>query len=278
MNTDNFKQALNAMSSRVNWTRQQHVVALYLYNKLPFGLFHQRNPEVVKYSKLLGRTPSALAMKLSNFASLDPVITSSGRKGLKGASKADVQIWEEMNSNWGSFSQEILKTVTSIKNNKLSPDNDQNHNLELKAADQDRAYFGKERTITTRARVGQSLFRSAVLSSYNFKCCMSGLSIPRLLIASHIVPWKDDPENRLHPANGLALSMIHDKAFDSGIITVTDDYKILVSKKYHSIDDEFFNSSLLKYNGEKLILPNKFSPKSQFLEFHRDTVFESLDA
>ena len=83
------------MTARKNWTRQQHVIALYLYNKLPFGLFHQHNSEVIKYSKLIGRTPSALAMKLCNLASLDPVITSSGRKGLQGASKADSLIWQE---------------------------------------------------------------------------------------------------------------------------------------------------------------------------------------
>lgn len=262
------------MSTRRNWTRAEHLIALHLYNELPFGSFDQRNIEVIKYSKHIGRTPSALAMKLSNLASLDPVITSSGRKGLEGASKADRLIWQEMNDNWIELSNEIRTAVNEL--NMLSTGTtDTSFNRENSEKED---YSGKERLISTKARIGQSAFRNAVLSSYNFKCCVSGLSIPSLLVASHIVPWSEDTENRLHPCNGLALSMIHDKAFDIGIITITEDFKILVSQKYHSKDDEFFNSSLLKYNGENLILPNKFNPKAEFLEFHRDTIFESRAA
>ena len=84
------------MPSRIAWTRQQLLVAFSLYCKMPFGKLHSRNPEIIKYAGLLGRTPSALAMKLTNIASLDPAIIASGRKGLKGASKADRQMWEEM--------------------------------------------------------------------------------------------------------------------------------------------------------------------------------------
>ena len=261
------------MTVRKNWTREQHVIALYLYNKLPFGLFHQRNLEVIKYSKLIGRTPSALAMKLCNLASLDPIIISSGRKGLAGASKADRLIWDEMDSNWSGFSKEIIETVVKVSKRDLESSLELIDDLDITLDDGN--YSGSERTIISKARVGQAFFRNAVLSSYNYKCCISGLSIPKLLVASHIVPWKDDTENRLHPGNGLSLSMIHDKAFDIGIITITEDYKVRVSKKYHSKDDTFFNSSLMKYDGESLILPNKFSPKSEFLQYHRDIIFES---
>ena len=175
-----------------------------------------------------------------------------------------------MSSNWSKFSEEIIETISTLSKQELETITD-----DVDIAVKEQNYAGRERVIITKARVGQSLFRNSVLSSYNFKCCISGLSVPKLLIASHIVPWKDDAENRLHPSNGLALSMIHDRAFDIGIITITDDYKIKVSQKYHSKDDDFFNSSLQRYNGENLILPNKFSPKPEFLEFHRDTIFES---
>lgn len=264
------------MNARRNWTREELLVALYLYHQLPFGSFDQRNTEVQKFSKLIGRTPSALAMKLSNLASLDPVITSSGRKGLEGASKADRLIWAEMNTNWASFKSEISDAVANF----LTKDQTTIETLPAgqKQSNSNLDYTGKERLIVTKARVGQSLFRNAVLSSYNFQCCVSGLSIPKLLVASHIVPWKDDEKNRLHPRNGLALSMIHDKAFDLGIMTVTDDFKVLISKKYHSKDDEFFKKSILCFDGESLILPNKFSPNPEFLEHHRDIIFESKAA
>lgn len=261
------------MNARRNWTRDELIVALYLYHELPFGSFDQRNSEVQKYSILISRTPSALAMKLSNFASLDPVITSTGRKGLEGASKADKLIWQEMNANWSIFTQEITEVSSKYKEQFQKSISG---NEEANPAEQD--YTGNEKPVLTKARIGQSLFRKAVLSSYNFKCCVSGLSVPKLLVASHIVPWKDNVENRLHPRNGLSLSMIHDKAFDLGMMTVTDDFKIIVSKKYHSKDDNFFKESLLSFDGESLILPNKFSPDPEFLEHHRDTIFESRAA
>ena len=54
------------------WTRDELLVAFNLYCKTPFGRLHQRNPEIIRLASALGRTPSALAMKLVNFASLDP--------------------------------------------------------------------------------------------------------------------------------------------------------------------------------------------------------------
>lgn len=57
-----------------------------------------------------------------------------------------------------------------------------------------------------RTRVNQSFFRAAVLAAYNVRCCVTGLSIPELLTASHIVPWSADVKNRTNPRNGLCLN------------------------------------------------------------------------
>lgn len=84
------------MSKRKNWGESELLVAFALYCRIPFGLFHRRNPEIIRYAELIGRTPSALAMKLCNIASLDPVFIESGRKGLEGASQADQQMWDNM--------------------------------------------------------------------------------------------------------------------------------------------------------------------------------------
>ena len=91
------------MAVRTGWTHQQLLVAFNLYCQMPFGKMHSRNPEIIKYAELIGRTPSALAMKLTNIASLDPAITSTGRKGLQGASAADKIMWEEMQADWEQF-------------------------------------------------------------------------------------------------------------------------------------------------------------------------------
>jgi predicted restriction endonuclease len=248
------------------WTREQLMVALALYCRIPFGKLHSRNPDIIKYSKLIGRTPDALAMKLTNIASLDPAITTTGRKGLPGASSADRQLWEEVQQDWDNFA---IKSEELIA--KLNPD----EALQQDGSDDDEQedYSAPDRTTLQKVRVGQRFFRKAVLSAYGYKCCMTGLSIPRLLVASHIVPWRHDIANRRNPMNGLALSMLHDKAFDLGIITIGEDMTIRVSKKIMR-RDEFCQASLNIYDGKPIALPEKFSPRAEFLEHHRGNVFE----
>jgi putative restriction endonuclease len=100
------------------------------------------------------------------------------------------------------------------------------------------------------------------------------LSVPELLIASHIAPWKKDEKNRLNPHNGLCLNAIHDKAFDKGFITVTPDYKIKTSiyfKEYHT--DAAVVDFFIKRDGQSIIKPNKFMPREELLDLHYNTIF-----
>lgn len=258
------------MPASPDWTRQQLLVAFHLYTQLPFGKLHSRNPEIIKYAALIGRTPSALAMKLTNIASHDPEITSTGRTGLSGASAADKAMWVEMQADWGRFAIEMQQAVTAL-------DADTELGAPIDGSpypDEDADYTGDDRAVQTTARVGQNFFRRAVLSAYDYRCCITGLSVPKLLIASHIMPWRVDTNNRLNPRNGLCLSMLHDKAFDAGIITVTEAMTVHVSRKHAVNADPFFNSALLAYDGKLLALPKKFSPHAEFLSYHRQHVFE----
>lgn len=113
-----------------------------------------------------------------------------------------------------------------------------------------------------------------MLSAYNYKCCITGLAVPRLLVASHIVPWRSDPANRLNPRNGLSLSMLHDKAFDLGIITINDDMTLRVSNIQVAGDDYFFRIALKSYENKRIALPEKFAPHREFLSYHRETIFQ----
>jgi predicted restriction endonuclease len=88
------------------------------------------------------------------------------------------------------------------------------------------------------------------------------------------VPWRIDETNRLNPSNGLCLSMLHDKAFDIGILTITEDMTIRVSQKCTDNTDDFFNSALFAYNGKPIFLPKKFRPHAEFLSYHREHIFE----
>lgn len=249
------------------WDRQQLLVAFDLYFRLRFGQFDHRNPTVIYFANLIGRTPSALAMKLSNLASLDPVITSSGRSGLTSVSAADRAMWLEMKTDWLAFSEQMNSAISAFG----EPLQEAMANVREEPLV---SYQGMTKEVITKVRIGQSYFRSAVLSAYNNRCCISGLAVPKLLIASHIVPWSEDPQNRLNPTNGLALSALHDKAFDLGLLTIDERYRVVVSSKINYNNDHFFDSSIKSFHGKSIVLPDKSSPHAEFLAMHRETIFE----
>ena len=261
-----YARASLIMRNRTGWTRQQLLVAFALYCRLPFGQLHQRNPEIVRCAGAIGRSPGALAMKLTNIASLDPDITSTGRTGLTGASANDRAMWAEMQNGWESFAVESEQALTAIE---ASSGWD-----EVTAQDEEIYRIGEDRAVQTTVRIGQSFFRAVVLSAYNERCCITGLTLPSLLVASHIVPWRHDRINRVNPRNGLLLSVLHDKAFDSGLITIRDDMTIQVSQQHMQIDDQFFTESIEHYDGRPISLPDKFLPDRDFLAYHREHIFQ----
>ena len=247
------------------WRRDQLLVAFALYCRLPFGRLHHRNPEIIEAAQAIGRSPSALAMKLGNLASLDPHITGTGRKGLTSSSVNDLALWREMHDDWGRFADECQRALTAFG---LSTNEDS-------GAPQPASRLGEDRLVMGVARVGQSFFRSTVLSAYGGRCCVTGLSVPSLLTASHIVPWSQDRHNRVNPRNGLLLCTLHDRAFDAGLITVADDLTVRVSEAMLSVAvaDPFLASTLVACQGKSIRLPDKFPPNGDFLAYHRERIF-----
>ena len=102
---------------------------------------------------------------------------------------------------------------------------------------------------------------------------MSGLSETRLLIASHIVPWSRDKANRLNPSNGLCLSSIHDRAFDKGLISLTKDWRVVISDELRKRDEHFVKTIFLPLDGKQIEMPERFEPDHAFLERHRTEIF-----
>ena len=254
------------MTTRTNWTRQQLLVAFSLYCQIPFGRNSARNPDIVRAAGLIDRTPAGLSLKLGNIASLDPAITSTGRVGLRNASAADRAMWEEMNGAWEKFAVDSQQALADLGIVEKAIDEPEQANDEIETQRE-----GIDRPVETTARVGQSFFRSAVLSAYSERCCITGLSVPGLLVASHIVPWSHDPVNRVNPRNGLLLSVLHDRAFDTGLLTINDDMTVKVSPAYS--EDGFFSTSVVAYHGQPIRLPEKFAPDREFLAYHREQVF-----
>ena len=248
------------------WTKEQLKLAFYLYCQLPFGKLHQRNPEIINLANMIGRTPSAVAMKLVNFASLDPAITGTGRSGLGNASSMDREVWEEFHADW-----EKLAVECELLRRNLDADVPTIDEADEQLVPED--FTGETKRVVTEQRIKQNFFRRAVLSSYHGRCCMSGLSEQRLLIASHIVPWSNDKANRLNPSNGLCLSAIHDRAFDKGLITLTDDFKVVVSIELKRKKEPFIIEVLLPLDGRAIEPPERFAPQPEFVTWHRNELF-----
>ena len=80
-------------------------------------------------------------------------------------------------------------------------------------------------------RVGQDVFRKALMAYWAGRCPMTGISDPALLRASHIVPWADcdSDAQRLDVHNGLLLSALWDAAFDAALVGFTDEGEVIVS-------------------------------------------------
>jgi predicted restriction endonuclease len=258
-------------ASSGNWSKEQLKLAFYFYCQTPFGKLHSRNPAIIELASLIGRTPSAVAMKLVNFASLDPAITATGRVGLRGASKLDRETWAEFHADWERLSvesehlrQRLVRKQARVKKSVLA-EADDNAGIE--------DFTGATRKVLVEQRIKQNFFRRAVLSSYRGRCCMSGVTEPRLLVASHIVPWSKDKANRLNPSNGLCLSAIHDKAFDNGLITLSDDLRIILSGTLRRRDEDFIKTVFLPLENKKITMPERFAPEPEFLSYHRKYLF-----
>lgn len=251
-----FFQYINSHSRK--WTKEESVLALALYCKIPFGKINKNHPQVIELAKLLGRTPAAVSMKMGNFGRFDDELAQKGIYGLSHGSAMDKVVWDEYHLDM----QALSHAVDQIP-----------YMQELMSAD-DLAMplpAGKTKTTKVQARVNQGFFRSAVLSAYNKKCCITGLDVPTLLIASHIKPWKDsDPKTeRTNPCNGLSLNTLHHEAFDNGIFTIDTDYRIIVSKvakeRYTS---DVFHDFFEKYEGGTITLPERFLPSKEMIEYH----------
>lgn len=250
---------------RRNWTREELILAFNLYCKIPFSQINQRNPKIIELCGIIGRTPSSVAFKLVNFASLDPFHQNRGVRGMQNTGKLDREIYNEFSANWDDLIFES-ESLLAAKSSNIRP--------EEKEIQFDENREGVDVIRSIKARVNQSFFRTVVTAIYSYKCAVSNIDLPELLIASHILPWSANEKERLNPANGICLSPLYDKMFDKGLMTLTDDYKITFSKKIlKTADKKSFAMFFEAYENQQINLPDKFFPKQEFIDFHRKNIF-----
>lgn len=242
------------------WSQDELLIAMNLYCKIPFSQFHQKNPKIITLAESIGRTPSSLSMKLCNLASFDPVHQARGVSGLKGASKADREVWDYAHEHWDEFIEASELLVESVSNESIKNFEDENQ---------------RQTTVETvvKSRRGQQFFRQVVLSAYE-KCCITSIPVEELLIASHIVPWSRYPSHRLNPSNGLCLNRLHDAAFDRGLMTISNQFTVVYSDTLlRQIDNSPALMIFEPYSGVEISLPERFPPDQNLLAIHRREIF-----
>ena len=243
------------------WTRDELVLAINLYHKLPFGKMHNRTPEIQELARIIGRTPASVARKLGNFASFDPTLRERGVMGLSNASKLDNLIWNEFQNEKEDFVFESEKQFARAKHTTI----EKVFNIQENELPRE----GMTREQMVKVRVNQAFFRSSILASYNNTCCITGIKQNELLIAGHIKPWGIDEKNRLNPQNGIAINALHDRAFETGLITISSDFKVKISSVLKSQNrDQTIQDYFLKYDNRPIILPSKYLPDKEFLDYH----------
>lgn len=250
------------------WTREETIVALNVYCKIPFKNSNARHPLVREYATLIGRTPDALNLKIGNLGSFDPVLQAKGIVGLRHSSKMDERVWNEFFDNPEELAYESEKIIAKLRHKTVE---------ESAVIDIQDVPEGSERVAVIRQRINQQFFHEAVICSYEARCCVSGVSHRQLLEACHISSWSSDVKNRTNPRNGLCLNPFFHRAFDRFLFSITPDYEIVISNQMiECVDNNSFRDYLVSIQGKSIIMPEKFPPDKDLLYKHHQQYLESL--
>ena len=244
------------------WTREELILAFELYCRIPFQRTKASDSRVKELAGLLHRTPASIARKLGNFGAFDPQLAARNITGLTHGSKLDKIVWDEFHQDWAG----LVVRAYDIKG-ELKPGQ---HIEQLLVQPQGPS----ERIATVKQRLHQSFFRDAVLSSYNSRCCVTGLPIVECLVAGHIIPWSVDERRRADPTNGVCLSATFDRLFDAGLVTIDDDLTLCVSKRLRGLADRAVAEQVVARHGHKIIPPTRFYPDPACLRWHREHIFK----
>lgn len=253
------------------WTRDEMILAFNLYLKMPFGKISSRNPRVKELAALIGRTDNSVALRLVNYASCDPILQARGVSGMSGGKNVCQPYWDEFYDDREALVFESERILAKYQHTDIET------KFQKELLDIPEGVTGETRVREVKTRVNQNVFRQIVLANYDEKCGLTGIDIPELLVASHIIPWKDDKENRLNPENGICLSSLYDKAFDQGLISFDNESTVLFSDRLEkNAGKDYYNKYFVTVKGKKLNIPRKYHPNSSFLEWHRDCVFNKI--
>lgn len=243
------------------WTRNELIVAFNLYLKLPFGKLHSGTREIKELADLVGRSHSSMAMRLNNFAHVDPYHQQRGITGLANGTNQVKPIWDEFINNQEDLVFESERILAELKHETIEQAYPE---LEFDLKN----LTGEVRIRAVKTRVNQHVFRQMILKTYTSQCAISGIDLPELLVAGHIIPWAENEHERLNPENGICLSNLYDRAYEKGLICIDTDYRILISKRLKAESSKgFYHQFFGRFEHQSIRVPKSYQPKKEFLAY-----------
>jgi hypothetical protein len=242
-----------------SWTREQTLAALNLYCRTSFGRLHARNPEIVALARAIGRAPASVAMKCCNLASMDPALRARGIRGLSKASALDEAIWYEFHRDPETIGYQSEVEFANVTHRKPR----------VAEAVQWEDVQGLDKQVVTKVGVNQHLFRAMILAGYRHECAVCEMPIRSLLVASHIVRWSVEKSQRMNPRNGICLCVLHDRAYDAGVLLIGRDCRIALATPLRTWASNLaVDRFLLAFDGKMIRLPDRWHPDPALLEKH----------
>ena len=193
-------------------------------------------------------------------------LRARGVKGLVNVSKVDTEMWEKyVGSERGSKPLgPLLEDASEIASER---------DMDLGFLFNEFPVQGKvspadsERLVLRKERLSQQFFRDVILAGYGGRCAISGLRVPELTEAAHIIPWSEREDCRLLPSNGIALNTLLHRAYDADLLGIDEKCRVHVSKPLlKGAEDSKMQAFFESVDGSVLQPSRHFTPSPLFLE------------
>ena len=265
-----------------NYTLDECILVLDLYRRLggSNGRYNQNSESVRQMSEFISqyitkRNPKSISNKLDNFRYED-----TGVHGLSNGGHMTAFAWNMCKNMTDEQLKSLANEICDRASYRRSEEFDDFGEINLDdetfiESAMEKSKPGYEREYVGWARVNQNVFRVRVVTNFNEQCCITGIGGKCILRASHIRPWKKCNEHdKTSVRNGLCLNPLHDSAFDKGLFTLDDDYRIILSSDLEKVvNNHTFETVFHHYEGKRIAESN-IPVGQEYLRYHRRYVFQ----
>ena len=238
------------------WSDEELIVACYIYNS--DWSYTEKIRRALQY---LGRNESSVKFRFGNFDNF--------RKGAGGFANGGTharKIWDKYQENPSEMAELAISLFNGGQVGSAS-NSESEMATELGVFDIEE---GSYREYISKYRKNQDKLRAATLTCAGNRCCVTGISEPMFLIASHIKPWSVcEPKEKTDVHNALCLNTFHDSLFDKYRMTVNESMEIIYDPKLEDcIPEKTYRSMIQEYTEIKVNESNK--PATKYLEYHNN--------